>query len=65
MVHEKTLYRCPKCGDILTEKEWNDSFVAGGNGLCPCEFRNGSRIYYGYDVYDIRNPRQPREESPQ
>ncbi len=62
MVHEKTIYRCPKCGDILTEKEWTDSFDSGGNGMCPCEFRDGNRIYYGYDVYDLRGSEQTPEK---
>jgi len=50
------LYRCPVCGDVLTEEEWEADFEIGGNGMCPCDFKDGERVYHEYDVYHYRHP---------
>lgn len=47
----KKLYRCPKCGDTLTEFEYEADFEIGGNGMCPCDFKDGERVFYEYDTY--------------
>ena len=49
MVYKK-LYRCPACGDVLTDAEY-DADCATGGGYCYCQFKDGDRILTGYDVY--------------
>jgi hypothetical protein len=59
---EKKLYRCPTCGDVLTETEYEASFLAGGNGYCLCQFsavdEKGEnwfpRMMTEYDVYILQ-----------
>lgn len=34
----KKLYRCPICGEVLTEEEYLNQFESGGSGYCYCEF---------------------------
>lgn len=47
----KKLYRCPACGDVLTEEEYEADCVQGG-GYCYCQFKSGDRILTGYEVYE-------------
>lgn len=47
------LYRCPICKNILTQEEWEADFKIGGNGMCPCTFADGHRVYIEYDVYHL------------
>lgn len=55
------LYRCPTCGDIITEQALERSMESGGIGMCYCEFsaidEDGDvwypRIYNEYDVYHL------------
>jgi hypothetical protein len=55
----KKLYRCPLCGDTLTEVEYLRSFEGGGNGYCGCRFsakdEHGNiwfpREYVEYEVF--------------
>ena len=56
MTKVKTLYRCPICGDVVTDEEYEWLFEIGGNGMCQCDFQDGNRIYYGYDVYRLSKP---------
>jgi len=57
----KKLYRCPKCGDIITDQELEWRMEGGGMGMCYCEFsaidQDGDvfypRIFHEYDVYHL------------
>lgn len=48
------LYRCPHCGDTLTDAEYEEMMDNTGNGYCLCQFKDGERIFVGYDVYVLR-----------
>jgi len=50
----KKLYRCPNCGETLTDEEWKDTFETGGYGYCLCKFMGGERIVTDYDVYILQ-----------
>ena len=60
------LFRCPVCGNIITEDRWLEDMKQGGNGYCACEFmtqdENGDvffpRIYHEYDVYALQSSEQ-------
>jgi len=45
------LYRCPVCGDVLTEEEYSAQFESGGSGYCYCQFSDGNRILIDYEVF--------------
>jgi len=53
------LYRCPACGDVLTEEEYVKSLGMGSNGYCSCRFsakdKQGNiwfpREYTEYEVF--------------
>ena len=55
------LYRCRVCGDVLTQMEWEADIEIGGIGMCPCDFGDGNRVYYEYDVYHL-SPTTAREK---
>lgn len=65
----KKLYRCPVCGDIVTEEKWLESIEHGGSGYCLCEFsaydEKGElwfpRTYNEYDVYHLSAPTVKKE----
>lgn len=46
----KKIYRCPVCGEVLTDAEFKASCLQGG-GYCYCQFKSGERILTEYDVY--------------
>jgi len=56
------LYRCSRCGFILTEEEWLDEIGFGGSGYCMCEYsaidEEGNvwypRILHEYRVYRLQ-----------
>jgi len=59
------LYRCPICGDIVTEEELELEMKFGGTGYCYCEFMETDpetgdvwfpRILHEYDVYHLSTP---------
>jgi len=53
------LYRCPACGETLTEEEYQKDLASGGNGYCGCRFsakdEHGNvwfpREYTEYEVF--------------
>lgn len=47
------LYRCPVCGDIVSEQEIEESMQSGGMGMCYCQYKDGQRILIEYDVYHL------------
>ena len=55
----KKLYRCPACGDTLTEEEYQKDLASGGIGYCSCRFsakdEHGNiwfpREYVEYEVF--------------
>ena len=46
-------FRCPKCGDIVTENEILEDLINGSYGACMCQFGNGSRTINMYEPYDL------------
>jgi len=46
------LYRCPVCGEILTDVEYEASFESGGIGYCNCDWTCETRIYHEYEVFE-------------
>lgn len=56
-------YRCPECGDIVTEDEIEEDRISGGYGCCMCKYGNGSRILVEYEPYQpyIRCIDEPAE----
>ena len=57
------LYRCPECGDIVTEDEIAEDCALGGYGTCMCLYGNGSRLLVEYVAYELE-PDSPLELSP-
>jgi len=55
----KKLYRCPKCGEVVTDKELDERMDCGGLPYCYCEFsaydENGEiwfpRRYVEYEIF--------------
>jgi len=54
------LYRCPACGDIITDEEYEKQLQANISGYCYCDFSTIDpdtgefwlpRILHKYDVY--------------
>ena len=43
-------YKCPKCGDTITEVEYNDNIAAFGSCYCTCQYNVGNRILILYDI---------------
>ena len=51
MTSPRRLYRCPACGDVITEEEYLD-WLSVGVGYCMCQYTgDGERILTGYEVY--------------
>ena len=57
----KKLYRCPACGDVLTDAEY-DADCATGGGYCYCQFKDGDRILTGYDIYILQQTRKDEKD---
>jgi len=53
---ESKLYRCPECGDIVTEADILESLSNGGYGMCMCKFGNGQRVLVQYEPYTKPEP---------
>ena len=57
----KTLYRCPKCGETITDIELDKRAESGGLPYCYCRYsaydENGDiwfpREFVEYDVYHL------------
>lgn len=54
------LYRCPACGEVITDEEYEAQFESGGSSYCLCDFSETDpdtgevwfpRIFHEYDVY--------------
>ena len=65
------LYRCPICGSVLTDEEYETQFDYGGSGYCMCEYMmidpgTGEpwypRILHEYDVYHLSTPTARKEK---
>lgn len=57
----KRLFRCPACGEVITEEAWEEA-LQSGSGYCYCEFSDVDpdtgeiwypRILHEYDVYHL------------
>ena len=48
---DQKLFRCPECGDIVTEGEILENLTTGGFGMCLCCFGNGQRTLVRYEPY--------------
>lgn len=46
----KRLYRCPHCGDVLTDAEYEELLTQSGMGYCYCDFMN-DRTLFEYEVF--------------
>ena len=66
------LYRCPHCGEVLTEEEYLRNCESGSSGYCLCEFsatdEKGDvwfpRIYHEYEVYVLQKKTTLEEAKP-
>jgi hypothetical protein len=55
----KRLYRCPRCGDVLTDAEYEELLTQSGMGYCYCEYgapygvpdEGFQRILHEYEVF--------------
>ncbi len=56
---ESKLYRCPECGDIVTETEILKDIENGSFGMCFCRYGNGSRILVEYEPYNLNDNLSP------
>lgn len=56
------LYRCPECGDIVTEDDITEECAEGGYGACMCLYGNGSRLLVEYVPYEPELELTPGEE---
>ena len=45
------LYRCPECGDVLTEEDYQKEMESGSSGYCYCLFSSEDRILVEYEVF--------------
>ncbi len=45
------LYRCPACGEVLTEEQYLNMLEWTGNGYCLCQFKDGDRRMTEYEVF--------------
>ena len=69
-IKPQKLYRCPECGETLTDKEHDDQIECGSLGYCGCRFmaydENGEvwfpREYIKYDIYYLSSPTTKRDE---
>lgn len=48
------LYRCPICGEVLIDAEYEAMLETSSNGYCLCQFSDGERIFTEYDVYVLK-----------